>query len=62
VGRQEFRSGAVALRYQPIDQALEQVEADGLLPEDDPDDGKPTLSGPDPNEPADEALPGSATG
>jgi hypothetical protein len=45
-----------------IDQAREQAEADGLLPEDDPDEREPTLSDPDPDEPGDEELPGSATG
>jgi len=45
-----------------IDRAREQAEADGLLPEDDPDERKPTLADPDPEHSGDEGMPGDATG
>jgi hypothetical protein len=45
-----------------IDRAREQAEADGLLPEDDADERKPTLADPDPEHSGDEELPGDATG
>ncbi|HEV7762163.1 MAG TPA: hypothetical protein VGO78_24305 [Acidimicrobiales bacterium] len=46
-----------------IDAAREQAERDGLLPEDDPDERKPTLADPNPaGDPADDGMPGDATG
>lgn len=45
-----------------IDAARERAEADGLLPEDDPEDREATLADPDPADPGDDGVPGEATG
>jgi hypothetical protein len=45
-----------------IDRVREKAEADGLLPEDDPEDREPTLADPDPAHSGDDELPNDATG
>lgn len=45
-----------------IESARNKAKADGLLPEDEPEERDPTLADPDPASPGDEGLPGSATG
>ncbi|HLM65588.1 MAG TPA: hypothetical protein VK306_14925 [Acidimicrobiales bacterium] len=45
-----------------IEATRERAEADGLLPEDDPEDRNPTLADPHPATPGDEGIPGEATG
>lgn len=45
-----------------IESARERAERDGLLPEDDLEERKPTLADPQPENPEDDGLPGTATG
>jgi hypothetical protein len=45
-----------------IKRAREQAERDGLLPEDDAEDRKPTFADPDPEHPGADETPGTATG
>jgi hypothetical protein len=45
-----------------IEATRRRVEADGLLPEDDPGDRDPSLHDPDPDRPGDEGIPGEAPG
>ena len=45
-----------------IKRTREQAEADGLLPEDDPEEREPTFANPDPAHPGDDEVPGQATG
>ena len=45
-----------------IERVRDQAEADGLLPEDDPEDRKPTFADPDPGHSGDDEVPGDATG
>jgi hypothetical protein len=45
-----------------IEAARDQAERDGLLPEDDPSERKPTLADPEPERSNDDGLPGTATG
>ena len=45
-----------------IKQAREQAERDGLLPEDDPHERKPTFVDPDPEGSGEEGEPSDATG
>jgi hypothetical protein len=45
-----------------IERSRRQAEADGLLPEDDPHERKPTFADPDPEHDGDDELPGDAGG
>jgi hypothetical protein len=45
-----------------IDRTREKAEADGLLPEDDPEDREPTFADPDPEHEGQDEVPSDATG